>query len=163
MKKRIKRKESLSPLKIEADAVVLMNKIQQQLISLEQKIDTLNNRSQENLSKEKHFSKPFDRFHRYSNRKQDNMSRKRNFTNAVCADCNKKCEVPFKPIGNRPVYCEECFSKHKESSSFKEKYDSKSGKGDFVQGRHFDKQRGGENRRSGKKKKSIFRRRKEHI
>jgi CxxC-x17-CxxC domain-containing protein len=32
---------------------------------------------------------------------------------ATCADCNKECEVPFKPSGDRPVYCKECFSKRK--------------------------------------------------
>jgi len=30
---------------------------------------------------------------------------------ATCADC--QCEVPFKPSGDRPVYCRECFSKRK--------------------------------------------------
>ncbi len=33
---------------------------------------------------------------------------------AVCADCKKECEVPFKPREDRPVYCRECFSKHKD-------------------------------------------------
>ena len=32
---------------------------------------------------------------------------------ATCADCKKECEVPFKPSGDRPVYCKECFSKRK--------------------------------------------------
>ena len=32
---------------------------------------------------------------------------------AVCADCRKKCEVPFKPSKDRPVYCRECFGKNK--------------------------------------------------
>ncbi|MFW6230721.1 MAG: CxxC-x17-CxxC domain-containing protein [Nanoarchaeota archaeon] len=31
----------------------------------------------------------------------------------TCADCGKECEVPFKPTGDRPVYCKDCFSKHK--------------------------------------------------
>ena len=31
----------------------------------------------------------------------------------TCADCQKECEVPFKPSGDRPVYCKECFSKRK--------------------------------------------------
>ena len=34
---------------------------------------------------------------------------------ANCADCQKECEVPFKPSGGRPVYCKECFSKRKDS------------------------------------------------
>lgn len=29
---------------------------------------------------------------------------------AVCADCCKRCEVPFKPSGDRPVYCPACFA-----------------------------------------------------
>ncbi|MBR9681198.1 MAG: DNA-directed RNA polymerase [Candidatus Altiarchaeota archaeon] len=28
---------------------------------------------------------------------------------AVCAECKKECEVPFKPSQDRPVYCQECF------------------------------------------------------
>ena len=35
---------------------------------------------------------------------------------AVCADCRKDCEVPFKPTGERPVYCKECFAKRKSSN-----------------------------------------------
>jgi CxxC-x17-CxxC domain-containing protein len=31
----------------------------------------------------------------------------------VCDDCKKECEVPFKPTEGRPVYCRDCFSKHK--------------------------------------------------
>jgi CxxC-x17-CxxC domain-containing protein len=33
---------------------------------------------------------------------------------AVCADCGKECEVPFKPTEGRPVYCKECFSKRRD-------------------------------------------------
>ena len=32
---------------------------------------------------------------------------------ATCADCKNECEVPFKPTEGRPVYCRECFGKHK--------------------------------------------------
>lgn len=28
---------------------------------------------------------------------------------AVCDQCGKDCEVPFRPTGQRPVYCKECF------------------------------------------------------
>jgi CxxC-x17-CxxC domain-containing protein len=31
---------------------------------------------------------------------------------AVCADCGKSCEVPFKPTEGRPVYCRDCYRKH---------------------------------------------------
>jgi len=32
---------------------------------------------------------------------------------ATCADCKKECEVPFKPTEGRPVYCRDCFQKHR--------------------------------------------------
>ena len=28
---------------------------------------------------------------------------------ATCAECGKPCEVPFRPSGDRPVYCKDCF------------------------------------------------------
>lgn len=28
---------------------------------------------------------------------------------ATCADCGVSCEVPFRPSGERPVYCSDCF------------------------------------------------------
>ena len=30
----------------------------------------------------------------------------------VCAECGKDTEVPFKPSGDRPVYCSDCFRKN---------------------------------------------------
>ncbi len=32
---------------------------------------------------------------------------------AVCAECGKECEVPFKPTEGRDVFCKECFSKRR--------------------------------------------------
>ena len=34
---------------------------------------------------------------------------------AVCADCGMGCEVPFKPKGDRLIYCKVCFSKRRNS------------------------------------------------
>ena len=42
-------------------------------------------------------------------------NRPREMHKATCADCKRECEVPFKPSGDRPVYCKDCFSKRKES------------------------------------------------
>ncbi|WFN33822.1 DNA-directed RNA polymerase [Methanogenium sp. S4BF] len=33
---------------------------------------------------------------------------------ATCADCGKECDVPFKPTEGRPVYCNDCFPKHRK-------------------------------------------------
>jgi CxxC-x17-CxxC domain-containing protein len=30
---------------------------------------------------------------------------------AICAKCGQRCEVPFKPLSNKPVYCSRCFVK----------------------------------------------------
>lgn len=32
---------------------------------------------------------------------------------AICADCGKECEVPFQPTEGRPVYCRDCYEKHR--------------------------------------------------
>jgi CxxC-x17-CxxC domain-containing protein len=32
---------------------------------------------------------------------------------AVCADCGKETQVPFKPSGARPVYCLDCYRKQR--------------------------------------------------
>jgi CxxC-x17-CxxC domain-containing protein len=29
---------------------------------------------------------------------------------ATCSDCNKTCEVPFRPTGDKPVFCKDCFN-----------------------------------------------------
>lgn len=42
-------------------------------------------------------------------------SRPREMHKAVCAECKKECEVPFKPSSDRPIYCKECFSKRKDA------------------------------------------------
>ena len=31
----------------------------------------------------------------------------------TCSDCGQECEVPFKPIEGKPVYCRDCFMKRK--------------------------------------------------
>ncbi|HRZ30656.1 MAG TPA: hypothetical protein P5274_03285 [Candidatus Paceibacterota bacterium] len=29
---------------------------------------------------------------------------------AVCSDCGNDCEVPFRPTGDKPIFCSDCFS-----------------------------------------------------
>jgi CxxC-x17-CxxC domain-containing protein len=38
----------------------------------------------------------------------------RQMYDAVCSDCGKETKVPFQPDGDRPVYCRDCFSKHRK-------------------------------------------------
>jgi CxxC-x17-CxxC domain-containing protein len=37
----------------------------------------------------------------------------RDMHKAVCSDCKQETEVPFKPSGERPVYCRDCFQNHR--------------------------------------------------
>ncbi len=30
---------------------------------------------------------------------------------AVCARCNKEAELPFRPTGSKPVYCDACYTR----------------------------------------------------
>ncbi len=38
---------------------------------------------------------------------------------ATCSNCGNECEVPFKPSGEKPVYCRDCFGKMKRSNEEK--------------------------------------------
>lgn len=33
---------------------------------------------------------------------------------ATCDECKQQCEVPFKPMKGKPVYCRDCYSKHRK-------------------------------------------------
>lgn len=37
----------------------------------------------------------------------------REFFPAICAECGKEAQLPFKPRGDRPVYCSDCFAKRR--------------------------------------------------
>ncbi|MBU1632183.1 MAG: CxxC-x17-CxxC domain-containing protein [Nanoarchaeota archaeon] len=46
--------------------------------------------------------------------RQGSYSAPRDMHKATCAECNSSCEVPFKPIEGKPVYCKECYRKRKD-------------------------------------------------
>lgn len=50
---------------------------------------------------------------------------------AICAQCGKSCEVPFKPTSGRPVYCNDCFGGKKETGGNRggDRFESNAGKG----------------------------------
>jgi len=39
------------------------------------------------------------------------FSRQREMHTVTCSDCGVETEVPFKPRGDRPVYCRDCYQK----------------------------------------------------
>ena len=51
------------------------------------------------------FGKP-----RFNNDRQEMYS-------ATCANCGKQCEVPFRPTGNKPVLCRDCFQNTRGADS----------------------------------------------
>jgi CxxC-x17-CxxC domain-containing protein len=106
MKKSVKRKKPSIQPEAGPDMMSLINKMMQQLASLEAKIDGL-------VSLSSPAGRRPDPVQRPPERKQDNGFRERILHKAVCADCNKECEIPFKPSAGRPVYCKECFVKRK--------------------------------------------------
>lgn len=38
----------------------------------------------------------------------------RQLYNVKCAKCGKQTQVPFKPSGDRPVYCRDCYMEQKK-------------------------------------------------
>lgn len=38
---------------------------------------------------------------------------------SVCDDCGRKCTLPFKPESGKPVYCDDCFSRHSKNGAGK--------------------------------------------
>ena len=156
MKKIFKRKD---PTKREGepDFLNLLQEIQQQLVFLEKKIDALSSQPQKR-NRERSYS------HDRSDRKGG--FREKSFTRAICSQCHKECEVPFKPTGDRPVYCSDCFSKQ-EGGSFEGSRERKPRSGGFDResrgGSHFDKREGGESRGFGKRKPTNFRKRKKKV
>jgi CxxC-x17-CxxC domain-containing protein len=38
---------------------------------------------------------------------------RREMFKATCSDCGGVAELPFNPSGDRPVYCRDCFGKHR--------------------------------------------------
>jgi CxxC-x17-CxxC domain-containing protein len=46
---------------------------------------------------------------RKSGRRGGGRSERPTMHKAVCDKCGKDCEVPFKPSGDKPIYCSRCF------------------------------------------------------
>lgn len=52
---------------------------------------------------------------------------------ATCSECGKSCEVPFRPSGDKPVFCSDCFNKMRDPSDSRggKSFDSRAPKRDF--------------------------------
>jgi len=58
-------------------------------------------------------------------------SREKKMFKAVCDKCGKDCEVPFRPTGDKPVYCSECFGKGEKKGSSQKSFGSNDNKKQF--------------------------------
>lgn len=86
----------------------LVAKLLDRLVSLEKKMDAILLQTSQTPSHIGHEPKPFQR--PVANKP---LRPERVLYEAICADCNKVCEVPFKPSEDRAVYCKECFARRK--------------------------------------------------
>jgi CxxC-x17-CxxC domain-containing protein len=50
----------------------------------------------------------------------------------TCDKCHKRCEVPFAPSGDKPVYCSDCFSKTDSRSGSSRNAGSRSGDFEII-------------------------------
>ncbi len=45
---------------------------------------------------------------------RSSYGRERETFPATCADCGEETTVPFKPRGDKPVYCRDCYQKQRQ-------------------------------------------------
>lgn len=147
MKKYLKKKGHGEPWKFEPNIGEIVTKIQYQLTSLERKVDALISQGQGAAARpveEKRYHEPARRPdqpqpYQRSDARPVNNFRDRVLHKAVCADCGKGCEVPFKPANGRPVYCKECFGKRKAPHTFAARSDARPPAASVIPAIHSDK------------------------
>jgi CxxC-x17-CxxC domain-containing protein len=171
MKKSIKRKKPAVRHQARQEAIKesgpdmmgLINKMLQQLIVLERKIDALSPLASPPSAAGHRPNMPQrpDVVQRPPERRPDNIHRERILHKAICAECNKECEVPFRPSGDRPVYCKECFAKRRnDARSAKGKPVERPEERVLVYERSFHKDQNIASPKAVEKKKPTARRRK---
>ena len=133
---------------IKPDVVELINKVQEQIAIIDRKIDTLISKSSQRPVEVR------------PSPKQDNGFRERVLHKAICADCKKECEVPFKPSGERPVYCKECFSRRKAGGPFKARPDNRPRVAAPAQAAHINRPEAVEKKKPAAKKRPVSKKKK---
>lgn len=102
------------------DVAGMMVQIQEQLAVMNEKLDSFMTKSLTELAQAMAAAKPVVRIappapqtqgpvrptqHKFLNQRQ--------MYAVVCYECGKDAELPFKPSGDRPVFCPECFAARK--------------------------------------------------
>ena len=55
---------------------------------------------------------------RFDGRDSGKRSFEKQMHEVTCDKCGKRCEVPFKPSGDKPVYCSDCFRQGESSGRY---------------------------------------------
>lgn len=97
------------------DVAEVVTKIQEQLAVLDRKLDAFMTKSLNELAQALAASKPAQVVHvsAPSSNMQSVSRPGRQMYAVVCFECGKDTEIPFKPSGDRPVFCKECFAKRR--------------------------------------------------
>lgn len=53
----------------------------------------------------------------------------REMFDTTCADCGKPCQVPFRPNGEKPVFCNDCFASKRGADEAPRRFDSREERG----------------------------------
>lgn len=110
-KRSVKQKSTQTAASAQQDIVGLITMLIEKLVVLEAKIDNV-------LSRVSARPSEAPRQHMAPAAVVVQSNNRRLMHRAICADCGKNCEVPFKPSANRPVYCKDCFTVRKKKGTF---------------------------------------------
>ena len=95
------KKKNRASVKVDPFLEGMMAKLLDRLVSLEKKVDALLSRG---AGAGNALAKAEPRH-------------ERTLYEAICAECGKVCEVPFRPSEDRAVYCKQCFALRKSGGS----------------------------------------------
>jgi len=95
----------------------VLARIEAQIIALDKKVEALMMRSSPQPMERERSS--------YSSRGYDPHQKGKAMHKAVCSECGQACEIPFKPSGDRPVFCSQCFAQHQNEGSGESRFDKK--------------------------------------
>ena len=116
--KQMKTKRPSASVAAKQDIVGLLTMLTQKLTSFEAKVDMILSRIPSQPSVVPHQQPAL--VHPTQQRRESRPMYK-----VICANCGRDSEVPFKPSGNRPVYCKKCFAARKNNGIFKPQGDNR--------------------------------------
>ncbi len=58
---------------------------------------------------------------------------------AICDNCHKSCEVPFKPSTDKPIYCNDCFGDKRGNENPRRDFEKRDSRRDFGGNQNFSR------------------------